>query len=146
MDTPHESLVLSQSRGLLVAVAGNLATNVGQIDIYDISKDCRAPEFQSTTPLGVLGHESGLSPDGLTFYSASPAGQTIVAVDISNPVLPRPLWMGHYDSHGLSISGDGNRAYVAGINSGLIILDTTEVQARALNPKVTRSPASSGTR
>ena len=137
MDTPHESLVLSQSRGLLVAVAGNLTTNVGQIDIYDISKDCRQPEFRSTTPLGVLGHESGLSPDGRTFYSASPTGETIVAVDISNPTLPRPIWFGHYDSHGLSISRDGNRAYVAGINSGLIILDTTEVQSRVLNPKVT---------
>src|SRR5919109_1741659 len=136
MDTPHESLVLSQSRGLLVAVAGNLATNVGQIDVYGVSKDCRQPEFRSTTPVGVLGHESGLAPDGKTFYSASPAGQTIVAVDISNPTLPRPIWFGHYDSHGLSISSDGNRAYVAGINSGLIILDTTEVQARALNPKV----------
>jgi hypothetical protein len=137
MDTPHESLVLSQSRGLLVAVAGNLATNVGQIDIYDVSKDCRQPEFRSTTPLGVLGHESGLSPDGKTFYSASPAGQTLVAVDISNPSLPRPLWFGHYDSHGLSISADGNRAYVAGINSGLIILDTSQVQSRAVNPTVT---------
>src|SRR5215211_6905436 len=39
MDKPHESLVFSQRRGLLVAVAGNLATNVGQIDIYDVSKD-----------------------------------------------------------------------------------------------------------
>jgi hypothetical protein len=137
MDTPHESLVLSQTRGLLVAVAGNLATNVGQIDVYDISKDCRTPEFKSTTPLGVLGHESGLSPDGKTFYSASPTGQTIVAVDITNPTLPRPIWFGHYDSHGLSISADGNRAYVAGINSGLIILDTTQVQARAVSPTVT---------
>ena len=136
MDTPHESLVLSQSRGLLVAVAGNLSTNVGQIDIYDVSKDCRHPEFRSTTPLGVLGHESGLAPDGRTFYSASPAGQTIVAVDITNPTLPRPIWFGHYDSHGLSISADGNRAYVAGINSGLIVLDTSQVQARALNPQV----------
>jgi hypothetical protein len=136
MDTPHESLVLSQARGLLVAVAGNLATNVGQIDIYDISKDCRQPELRSTTPVGFLGHESGLSPDGNTFYSASPTGQTIVAVDISNPTLPRPVWFGHYDSHGLSISNDGNRAYVAGINSGLIILDTSEVQARVLNPQV----------
>ena len=135
MDTPHESLVLSQSRGLLVAVAGNLATNVGQIDIYDVSKDCRQPEFRSTTPLGVLGHESGLSPDGRTFYSASPAGQTIVAVDISDPVLPRPLWLGHYDSHGLSISGDGNRAYVAGIDSGLIILDTTRGAGARAQPE-----------
>src|SRR5918992_5572817 len=43
MDTPHESLVLSQRRGLLAAVAGNLTTNVGQIDIYDVSQDCRHP-------------------------------------------------------------------------------------------------------
>ena len=136
MDTPHESLVLSQARGLLVAVAGNLVTNVGQIDIYDISKDCRQPELKSTTPVGFLGHESGLAPDGRTFYSASPAGQTIVAVDISNPSVPVPIWFGNYDSHGLSIRADGNRAYVAGINSGLIVLDTSQVQARTPNPQV----------
>jgi hypothetical protein len=137
MNTPHESLVLSHERGLLVAVAGNLVTNVGQIDIYDVSKDCRQPELRSTTPVGFLGHESGLAPDGRTFYSASPAGQTIVAVDISNPSLPVPIWVGNYDSHGLSISNDGKRAYVAGIDSGLIILDTTQVQERVLNPAVT---------
>jgi hypothetical protein len=137
MDTPHESLVLSQSRGLLVAVAGNLTTNVGQIDIYDVSKDCRQPELKSTTPVGFLGHESGLAPDGRTFYSASPTGRTIVAVDISNPSLPLPIWFGNYDSHGLSIRDDGNRAYVAGIDSGLIILDTTQVQSRVPNPTVT---------
>ncbi len=136
MQTPHESLVLSQRRGLLVAVAGNLTTNVGQIDIYDISEDCRKPEVRSTTPVGFLGHESGLSPDGRTFYSASPPGQTIVAVDISNPSLPRPVWFGNYDSHGLSIRADGNRAYVAGTGSGLIILDTTQVQSRAPIPQV----------
>ena len=136
MDTPHESLVLSQKRGLLAAVAGNLATNVGQIDIYDISRDCRQPELRSSTPVGFLGHESGLSPDGNTFYSASPSSQTIVAVDISNPTLPVPIWFGNYDSHGLSISADGNRAYIAGTSSGLIILDTSEIQARLPNPNV----------
>jgi hypothetical protein len=91
---------------------------------------------RSTTPLGVFGHESGMAPDGRTFYSASPGSETIVALDISNPSLPRPLWSGEYDSHGLSIRGDGNRAYVAGINSGLIILDTSQVQARVPNPVV----------
>ena len=90
MDTPHESLVVSQTRGLMAAVAGNLATNVGQIDVYDISEDCRHPVLSSSTPMGFLGHESGLSPDGNTFYSASPSAQTLVAVDISNPSLPRP--------------------------------------------------------
>ena len=136
MDTPHESLVLSRERGLLAAVAGNLATNVGQIDIYDISEDCRQPELRSSTPVGFLGHESGLSPDGRTFYSASPSSRTIVAVDISNPSVPVPIWFGNYDSHGLSISPDGNRAYIAGTSSGLIILDTTEIQARVPNPNV----------
>jgi hypothetical protein len=136
MDTPHESLVVSQSRGLIAAVAGNLTTNVGQIDIYDISKDCRQPELRSSTPMGFLGHESGLSPDGNTFYSASPSSRTLVAVDISNPTLPIPIWFGNYDSHGLSISADGNRAYIAGTSSGLIILDTSEIQARVPNPNV----------
>ena len=136
MDTPHESLVVSQRRGLVAAVAGNLATNVGIIDIYDISKDCRQPELRSSTPMGFLGHESGLSPDGNTFYSASPASRTLVAVDISNPTLPVPLASTRVDSHGLSISADGNRAYVAGTGSGLNILDTTQVQARSPNPEM----------
>ena len=43
---------------------------------------------------------------------------------------------GPYDSHGLSISADGNRAYVAGVDSGLIILDVSEIQARKPNPQV----------
>ena len=106
MDTPHESLVVSQARGLVVAVAGNLATNVGQIDIYDASGDCRHPELKSSTPVGFLGHESGLSPDGRTFYSASPGASTLVAVDISNPSVPVPISFGNYDSHGVSISAE----------------------------------------
>ena len=65
-----------------------------------------------------------------------PATQTLVAVDISNLSAPVPLWIGPYDSHGLSISDDGNRAYVAGVGSGLIILDVSEIQARVPNPQV----------
>ena len=136
MQTPHESLVLSHERGLLAAVAGNLTTNVGVIDVYDVSQDCRHPVLRSSTPMGFLGHESGMAPDGRTFYSASPSTATLVAVDISNPSLPVPIWFGNYDSHGLSISDDGNRAYVAGVDSGLIVLDTSEVQARVPNPTV----------
>jgi hypothetical protein len=136
MLSPHESLVLSKQRGLLAAVSGNAAFNVGIVDVYDISKDCRDPVLKSSTPVGVLGHESGMAPDGRTFYSASPSTETIVAVDISNPSLPRPIWSGRYDSHGLSISDDGNRAYVAGTGSGLIILDTSQIQSRAPNPQV----------
>jgi hypothetical protein len=77
-----------------------------------------------------------MAPDGRTFYSASPGAETLVAVDISNPSVPVPLWIGNYDSHGLSIRDDGNRAYVAGTGSGLIVLDTSQVQSRVLNPTV----------
>ena len=133
---PHESLVLSHERGILAAVMGAAATAPGIIDLYDVSQDCREPVLLSSSPVGFLGHESGMAPDGMTFYSASTALQTIVAVDISDPTLPVPLWMGNIDSHGLSISADGNRAYVAGAFSGLIILDTSEIQARVANPTV----------
>jgi RTX calcium-binding nonapeptide repeat (4 copies)/LVIVD repeat len=136
MITPHESLVVSQKRGLIVAVAGNPAFAPGIVDVYDVSADCRDPVLRSSTPLGVFGHESGLSPDGKTFYSASPGTETIVALDISNPSLPVPLGYYEYDSHGLSIGADGNRAYVAGINTGLIILDTSQIQARVPGPQV----------
>lgn len=136
MESPHESLVLNQKRGLLAAVLGNASFYPGLIDIYDISSDCRHPELKSSSPVGAFGHESGMAPDGRTFYSASPSTETIVAVDISNPSLPQPLWVGPYDSHGLSISDDGNRAYVAGTGSGLIILDVSEIQARKPNPQV----------
>src|SRR5436190_18259056 len=55
MLTPHESMVLSQSRGLLVAVAGNAVTYPGVVDVYDVKQDCRAPKLLSSTPFGVLG-------------------------------------------------------------------------------------------
>lgn len=136
MLSPHESLVVSQQGGVLAAVLGNPLFNLGIVDVYDISEDCRDPKLRSSAPVGFLGHESGMAPDGRTFYSASPGSRTLVAVDIANRSAPSPLWMGQYDSHGLSISNDGNRAYVAGTGTGMIILDTSQVQARVRNPQV----------
>ena len=150
MDTPHESLLLNQKRGLLVAVAGNAVFAPGQVDVYDVSADCRAPVLQSTLPTGVLGHEAGFAPDGKTYYAASLGGGTITAVDLTNPKVPTIAWVGHYDTHSLSISDDGTRAYLAagagfprneiGLPaevSGLRILDISSVQKRELNPQPT---------
>ncbi len=139
MLSPHESLVVSQEGGVLAAVLGNPAFGPGIVDIYDVSEDCRNPVLKSSTPLGLFGHESGISPDGKTFFSGSPSTSTLVALDISNPSLPRPLWAGQYSSHGLSISPDGNRAYVASIGdpAGMLILDISEIQARKANPAST---------
>jgi hypothetical protein len=137
MDSPHESLVLSQQAGILAAVMGNLSVYPGIVDVYDLSADCRAPELQSSALVGTLGHESGLAPDGKTFYSASPGTPSLTAVDISNPKIPLQLWRGNYTSHGLSISDDGNRAYLSSGNSkGVLILDVSEIQARVANPQV----------
>ena len=135
MQSPHESLVLNERRGLLAAVMGNPIVAPGFVDLYDVSEDCRHPAVQSSLPVGLLGHESGFAPDGNTFYATSLATGQVTAVDVTDPKVPRTLFVGDYRSHGLTISEDGNRAYVAA-NTGLLILDVSEVQARKVNPTV----------
>ena len=150
MLTPHESLVVSQQRGILAAVTGNPALYPGQVDVYDVSQDCRHPVFKASAPVGTIGHESGMAPDGKTFYSASPGTHTLTAVDLSNPAAPVPIAVMPYATHGLSISDDGNRAYLAGVglsgglcafdvscavpdptlDRALVILDVSQIQAR----------------
>ena len=150
MQSPHESLVVNQARGLVVSVLGNALFGPGQVDVFDASKDCRAPVFQSTLPLGVLGHESGFSKDGKTFWAASLGANILTAVDLTNPAQPTVAYTGVWASHGVQISDDGNRAYLAagagfprneiGLTaavSGLQILDISQVQARKSNPVVT---------
>lgn len=137
MLSPHESVVVSQQAGVLAAVTGNPGFYPGVVDVYDLKADCRNPQLRSSTPFGFLGHESGLSPDGKTFYSANPGTPTLTALDISNPLIAIPLWTGSYYSHGLTIGADGNRAYVAaGNDRGLVIIDTSELQSRKANPQV----------
>lgn len=134
MATPHESMNLSQSRGLLVAVTGNLSTLPGVVDVYDVKTDCRNPRLLSSLNLGgVLGHEGGLSPDGNTYYVGSTSGGTLTAVDISDPRLPVPIAVTDVNSHGLSVSADGNRLYdtvTSGPGAGMIIYDVSSIQAR----------------
>ena len=144
MLTPHESLVLNDKRGLLVAVAGNAVTYPGVVDVYDVKQNCLAPKLLSTSATGVLGHESAFSADGRTFYASSTVGGTLAAVDLSDPTNPKTLFyeVGAY-YHGMRVSADGNRLYVAYIGQpaiafadrGLQILDVSEIQARKPNPQ-----------
>jgi hypothetical protein len=149
MATPHESLLVNARRGLLAAVAGNPAFAPGVLDVYDVSQDCRAPRLLSSTPLGILGHESGFSPDGNTFWAASLGAGQLTAVDLTDPRVPRIVYTGRQDSHAITISDDGNRAYLAagagfprnelglpaGVD-GVVVLDVSEVQDRVPNPQV----------
>lgn len=147
MLSPHESLLLNDERGLLVAVLGNPLTNVGLVEVYDVRTDCRSPQLLSSTPSAVLGHESGFAPDGRTFYAASTGGQTFVAIDITDPRAPRELFRQFgVNYHGLRLSDDGRTMYVANIGNpgsdlavssgGLRILDVSEIQDRRPDPLV----------
>ena len=138
MLSPHESLVLNEERGLLAAVLGNPAFGPGVVDVYDLTQDCRNPQLKSISLLGSFGHESGVSPDGRTFFSAAPRMPTLTAVDISDPARPAPLWVGPYTAHGVTVSADGNRAYIADTSGKIKILDISQLQARVPQPKVTK--------
>ncbi len=137
MQSPHESLSLNQKRGLLAAVLGNPATYPGLVSIYDVSQDCRHPVLDSTSLVAKFGHEGNFSPDGKTFYAAGTAVKVVTAIDVTDPKNPRVISQINEYSHGLTISDDGNRAYVADpINGQLLILDTSQIQARKPNPQV----------
>jgi hypothetical protein len=134
MLSPHESLNLNEQRGILAAVNGNPSTYPGWVSFYDVSQDCRHPVLDADGPYARFGHESGFSPDGKTFYATSTALQAITAIDITNPKDPHAIWQGNVFSHGMSLSDDGNRAYVADPKGNMLILDTSQIQARKPNP------------
>ena len=137
MLSPHESLTLNPKRGLLAAVLGNPSTYPGLVSIYDAHQDCRHPVLQSTAPLARLGHESGFSPDGKTFYATGTAVQVDHRDRRDRPEGTRtPSGRATSLSHGMTLSDDGNRAYIADPTGGnMLILDTSEIQARKPDPQ-----------
>ncbi|MCW2542758.1 MAG: hypothetical protein JWM40_310 [Frankiales bacterium] len=121
MFSPHESLALNQKRGLLVAVLGNALTAPGIVDVYDVTKDCRHPVLDSSSAVGLLGHESGFSPDGRTYYATAAISGTMAAADLTDPKHPFMAWVGAGYTHGLTLSDDGKTAYTAGFPPGVLI-------------------------
>jgi hypothetical protein len=148
MQSPHESLRLNSERGLLVAGMGSPSTQLGFVDVYDVSQDCRTPVLESSLPLGGLGHEGGFSADGLTYWVTTTAREGITAIDLTDPSTPQVVWRSdQWASHGMSLSADGTRAYLASPccdyvsattkgGGGLIVLDVSEVQNRVSKPTV----------
>jgi hypothetical protein len=135
MLSPHESLNLNTKRGLLAAVNGNLSTEPGFFSIYDVHQDCRHPVLDANGPYARFGHESGFSMDGKTFYATSTALKSITAIDVTNPKEPHAIWQGQIESHGMSLSNDGNRGYIADTSGNMLILDTSQIQARKPDPQ-----------
>jgi hypothetical protein len=102
-----------------------------------VKDDCRHPVLQSMNLLARFGHESGFSQDGRTFYATGTAVQAITAIDVTDPQNPHAIWQGNVLSHGMELSNDGNRAYIADATGGdMAILDTSEIQARKPDPQV----------
>jgi hypothetical protein len=153
---PWESLKVNPRRGLLAAVfapepAGNGAAF---FEVYDIKTDCRHPRLLnsvSTTelsvPANVLGHEGNWAPDGRTYWAAAAFAGGVTAIDVSNTASPKIVFTGTTSlfNHGLSVSDDGNRLYIAQVafdgsgplqGNGLQIMDVSQVQARQPAPQI----------
>lgn len=142
-----ESLKVNESRQLLAGVAVGEGVSAGFFDVYDIGTDCAHPSLLNglagTTlplPANVLGHEGNWSPDGNTYWSTGLVGGPITAIDVSNPAMPRILYTGmsgFFWNHGVELSADGNRLYLANaLPGGLIILDVSDIQSRAPVPMI----------
>jgi len=140
MLSPHESLNLNAKRGILGAVSGNPGMYPGFVSFYDVHADCRNPTLDFGGVIAPLGHESGFSDDGRTFWASGTAFTSLTAIDVTDPKLPVVLWQGAVQTHGLTLSPDGNRAYLANPDyqdGDLTILDTTQIQNRTPLPEVT---------
>jgi hypothetical protein len=161
---PWESLKVNERRQLLAADNGHNGGGGPEIDIYDVSTDCRFPQLLSTVAVGtaggggavatVVGHEGSWAPDGLTYYGGDlrTNGGQYYAVDTADPTKPKLIttWVpGIANVHGMSISEDGNRGYFVSLGfgdnlsdpnspatNGLLVYDLTQIQARVTNPQV----------
>jgi hypothetical protein len=143
---PWESLKTNARRQLLAADNAHNGAGGPEVDIYDLSGDCRFPQLLASVAVGtgtdggdvapVIGHEGSWAPDGLTYYGGSPLQHIYYAVDTADPTKPKlittwltPLRQGvaGYDgaSHGLSISDDGNRGYMVSVGFPASLADLT---------------------
>jgi hypothetical protein len=121
--------------------------------VGDVKSDCAHPELLASVPINGLGHEGGWAPDGRTYYATGVAPM-VTAIDVSDPAAPRPItaFAPPAPIHGLGLSEDGNRLYLAHMNpdvlssfvdgapnstaaNGLGIWDVSAIQARQRLPE-----------
>jgi hypothetical protein len=136
---PWESLKVHVPRELLLAENGTNAAGGPELDVYDISGDCRVPQLLASVATGTIangdasalpagevlkGHEGNVTPDGLTWYSGDRGTpKKYTATDITDTRHPQLIttwtlpqiypasW--RVTTHGLAVREDGNRAYVS---------------------------------
>lgn len=139
-----ESLKVNAERKLLVGTGVPALTGAGLISVYDVS-DCAHPRLLNPgpgtdlrTPVPITAHEGGFSPDGRTYWASGVVPGIVSAVDLTDPADPRVIWQGMPGNsmHGMGISADGNRLYLANNLGGMSVLDTSAVQRRDPDPQV----------
>ena len=90
MHDPWESLKTNQRRRVLGADNARNGAGGPEIDIYDLSADCRTPQILASVAVGtgtdgsnvqaaIVGHEGNWAPDGLTYYVGNRAAQNAYA-------------------------------------------------------------------
>lgn len=141
-----ESLKVNEPRKLLGGVAVGLEVGAGFFDVYDVT-DCAHPVHLNVvagTPLelpdNLLGHEGNWSPDGKTYWSTGNVTGLITAIDVSKPQSPQILYTGLAGfpaNHGVELSADGNRLYLATcFPGGVVVLDVSDIQSRKAAPSI----------
>jgi hypothetical protein len=99
-----------------------------------------AESLKPTLPANILGHEGGWAPDGRTYYATSGVGSLMTAIDVSDPDAPRIIYEGLQGlavNHGLSVSRDGDRLYLArAFPAGFLVLDVSDIQQRRQVPTI----------
>ncbi|MHB8508827.1 MAG: LVIVD repeat-containing protein [Candidatus Dormibacteria bacterium] len=136
-----ESLKVNQKRGLLAAVEDG---GPG-FDIYDVTTDCAHPKLDASVDLaiaGTKGHAGNFTDDGLTYYGTDLPNGFMYPIDITDPTKPTELSRWSVPSsgggiHDVSLSPDGNLGFLAFVaGNGLLVVDTSQVQARKSNPQM----------
>ena len=144
-------VVMDYSTQLGSALSSRDSYSGNDLQIYDISKDCRKPRLVSTYDFGVRApHEFFLWKDPkhagrvLAYVTTTIYGPDLTVLDLTAPATPKVVSAytapqqeasGTEDTvntlnpssyiHSISVSDDGTKAYVGGWDYGTYVLDTS---------------------
>ena len=135
MLSPHESLNLNPKRGLLAAVLGNPRPTPVWCRSTTRTATAATPSCSRRRRWPAWGTRAASPRTATRSMPTGTAVQAISAIDVTNPKEPHSIWQGNIVAHGMSLGGTGDRAYVADPGGDMLILDTSEIQARKPNPQ-----------